>query len=70
MLLDEFDQFGGADACVPGRLVEIPELKQQASEQISHFNRLKCHHGKVMVLTLTIQLSSFTIMRLTYIPSA
>ena len=29
---DEFEEFGGADACIPGRLVEIPIMKLQTSE--------------------------------------
>ena len=69
LCFDEFEQFGGADARIPGRLAEIPGLIEKAAEQSMHFVWFECHKGKVTVLTLTIQLSSFTIMRLTTIPS-
>jgi hypothetical protein len=29
---DKFIQFGGADACIPGRLAIIPVMEHQASE--------------------------------------
>lgn len=32
MDFNEFEEFGGADACIPGRLVEIPIMKLQTSE--------------------------------------
>lgn len=69
VFFNEFDQFRRTDARIPGRLAEVPILKQDASEQGLHFVRFKCHRGKVTVLTLTIQMSSFTIMRLTTIPT-
>lgn len=67
MIFDEFEQFGGADSGIPRRLAKVPVLKRQAAEQILHFFTIKCHKRKVTLLTLTIQLSSFTIMRLLYI---
>ena len=38
MLLYEFEQLRRADACIPGRLAEIPGLKLKAAEQILHFS--------------------------------
>ena len=37
MILDEFKQFGGTNACIPGWLTEIEELKLETAEQVLHF---------------------------------
>ena len=36
MGLDEFEEFGGTDTCIPGRLAVIPVMKGQAAEQVLH----------------------------------
>jgi hypothetical protein len=34
---DEFKEFGRTDACIPGRLPEIPVMKKQLAEYVLHY---------------------------------
>jgi hypothetical protein len=70
---NEFYEFGWTDARVPGRLAKVQVIKGEAAKQVLHFLfriRPQYNFENVRVLTLTIQLSSFTITRLGYLSTA
>src|SRR5918993_1031618 len=70
VILDKIEEFRWTDACIPRRLTKIPVMEKEAAEQVLHvlatcqvadgFSR----KGREISVTLTIQMSSFTITQL------
>jgi hypothetical protein len=70
MTMDEVKKFRWTDACIPRRLPKIPVMEKEAAEQVLHVldkcqmaGRISRRESWISV-TLTIQMSSFTITQL------
>ena len=67
MSLNKFKEFGRGDTAIPGRLAKIPEIESKTAKHIVGCV-IELSLKFEMLVTLTIQMSSFTIMRLARYP--